>query len=249
MTDVRTFPVGHKKPAREDARTLMLAKFLNHEVLPTPPAALTYANRVHPWGMYANDKVGDCTLAGAAHLIMAWAALEGRHIVPSVKAITTLYKHLSPNDEGLVLLDVLSLWRHTGIAKHQIHAYTKLDRHDLRQQVKLSIMLFGGVYAGLMLPESAQDQVGKLWEVPATGAAHGAGRKGSWGGHCIVYEGYDDEGVDVITWGTKQRATWEFVETYGDEEYGILTQDWASVSKPSGINFSALQNQLAQLGH
>jgi hypothetical protein len=126
--DIRTLPVGSKKPARDDPRTLMLATFLNAAALPTLPTALSHADACTRGACSQTTSLGDCTLAGVAHMIMCWTQLAGKQATPTEKAITTLYKHLSPADEGLVMLDVLNLWRHAGIAGHKIHAFVKLDR-------------------------------------------------------------------------------------------------------------------------
>ena len=38
---------------------------------PQPPAFVDWLSQVQQWGMLANDRLGDCTAAGAAHVAMA----------------------------------------------------------------------------------------------------------------------------------------------------------------------------------
>jgi hypothetical protein len=78
-------------------------------------------------------------------------------------------------------------------------------------------------YIGLALPISAQNQ--DVWAVPPGGSA-GEGSPGSWGGHAVPIVAYDSRGLTVITWGATKRMTWQFLDTYCDEAYALLSQDW-----------------------
>jgi hypothetical protein len=242
------FRTGKLAP-RVDSRTLRLAAFLLPATLPTPPSALTYASRVPAWPMYGNDQLGDCTCAAAGHMIELWGKLEGKTFHPTLKAIEAAYHHLSPGDQGAVMLDVLNYWRKTGIASHKLFAFAALDLKNT-EHVKLGVSMFGGVYLGVNLPISAQGQTGpgKVWDVPPGGVA-GVGAPGSWGGHAINVVGYDSAGLDVITWGAVQRVTWSFWSVYADEAWVLLSADWQHPKASAGIDFAALQRALGQLGH
>ena len=61
-------------PPRTDVRTLRLGRYVDRAKLPPPPPDLDLASAVHDWPMYANDRIGDCTIAAAAHMIEAWTA-------------------------------------------------------------------------------------------------------------------------------------------------------------------------------
>jgi hypothetical protein len=241
------FRTGKLTP-RQDARTLRLAQFLDTAALPTPPATLTYASRVSPWPMYGNDTLGDCTCAAAGHMIELWAKLEGQTATPARRTIVNAYRKLSPDDQGCVMLDVLRFWRNSGFASHKLFAFAALDLKN-RDHVMLGVSMFGGVYLGVNLPQSAQEQTGpgKAWDVPA-GGLHGNGAPGSWGGHAINVVGYDSTGLDVITWGMVQRVSWAFWSAYGDEAWAALSLDWQKAPKISGIDFAALNAALAKIG-
>src|SRR5947199_364607 len=69
------------------------------------------------WPLYANDRIGDCTCAAAAHMVEAWtAASRGRPVLIGERAVLhafDLVKQVDPatGEEGAVCLDVLNLWR------------------------------------------------------------------------------------------------------------------------------------------
>lgn len=241
------FRIGKLAP-RHDPRTLRLAAFVAAAALPTPPASITYKDAVSHWPMYGNDRLGDCTCAAAGHMIELWAKMEGKTATPSASTIEHAYRHLSPSDQGCVMLDVLNYWRKTGFGHHHLFAFAALDLKST-DHIKLSVSMFGGVYLGVDLPVSAQAQTGPglVWDMPA-GGLHGDGKPGSWGGHAINVVGYDSAGLDVITWGRVQRVSWAFWNAYADEAWAPLSQDWANAPKASGIDFAALQTALAQIG-
>ena len=238
-----------KLPARHDARTLMLARYLG--VLPAIPAACDWGKAAHaPWGMMANDVVGDCTCAAAGHATQAWTANHGTEVTIPDAAILAAYSAITgytpsdPNsDQGAVELDVLKFWRSTGIGGRKIGAFAALEPKN-KGHIRAALDLFGGLYIGLALPLSAQGQ--KVWSVPCAGT-HGKGAPGSWGGHAVAVVAYDAAGLTCITWGALQKMTWRFWETYTDESYAILSPDWVAPGKvaPSGLDLAALQADLA----
>jgi hypothetical protein len=234
-----TYCLG-KAPAKIDPRTFRMARFLDLAVLPPPPAELDYSTKVQPWPMYANDRMGDCTIATGGHMIQLWSRLEKGRSNPSESAITSVYNKLSPNDQGCVVLEVLKYWRTTGIARHKLFAFAALTPTNT-EHVKLALLLLGGVYLGVALPTSAQAQTGpgKVWDVGS--------QAGGWGGHAINMVAYNKVGPVVVTWGALQQMTWKFFEAYCDEAYALLTADWATSPKAAGIDFAALQHSLAQL--
>ena len=52
-----------------------------------------------------------------------------------------------------------------------------------------------------------------------------------------------------MTWGALQIMTWSFWETYTEEAYAILSNDYLSKKKqtPQGFNLQQLQADLADL--
>jgi hypothetical protein len=240
-----TYKLG-KLPARIDARTLKLARYVDRALLPPPPASFDCSRPVLDWPMYANDRIGDCTTAAAGHMIEAWtAAATGSPVEVSERAVLDAFdrvKQVDPEtgEEGAVELDVLKDWRKRGIGGHEIGAFAAVAAHD-DLLVRSGAYLFGGLYIGLQLPETAQDQA--VWDW--TNRLDGPAAPGSWGGHAVDVVAYDDTGLTVVTWGRLQRLTWQFWEHYCDEAYCIISADFLKRGiSPEGFDLAALQDDL-----
>ena len=72
---------------------------------------------------------------------------------------------------------------------------------------------------------------------------------GSWGGHCVPLSGYDANKIWCVTWGALQPMTWQFLSTYCDEAYVLLSQEWMEASgvSPSNLAWGQLMADLANL--
>lgn len=184
------FPLG-KLPSRLDSRTLQLADYLpsprattsgqgtarRREALQLPralgpaPRSLDWTAKIPSWPMFSNDTLGDCTAAAAAHMIQCWTANTGDAFTPSNAQVIAAYSatgHYVANnpatDQGAVELDVLNFWRQQGIAGHKIDAYMAFSPQNF-EHTRQAINIFGGIYIGLALPLSAQNQ--DVWDVPS----------------------------------------------------------------------------------
>jgi len=236
-----------KFPVRVDVRTLRVENYIDRAVLPEPPAALDLSDRVADWPMYANDRIGDCTTAAAGHMIEAWTAEATAHTVEVPEgAVLTAFdavKQVDPlsGEEGAVVIDVLKYWRKSGIGGHRIGAFARVPLHDL-DLARTAAWLFGGLYLGVDLPLTAQDQ--PVWDW--TGSLAGPAKPGSWGGHAIDLVRYDADGITVVTWGRLKGVTWAFWDRYFDEVYAILSTDFLEAGKaPNGFDLEALRADLA----
>jgi hypothetical protein len=237
-----------KLPARTDVRTLHLARYIDATQLPPPPPDLDLAAVVPDWPMYGNDRIGDCTTAAAAHMIEAWTApTRGAAVEVSERSVLTAFdkvKQVDPisGEEGAVELDVLTYWRKRGIGGHRIGAFARVPvwNHSL---VRTAAYLFGGLYIGLQLPESAQRQ--PIWDW--THSLDGPARPGSWGGHAVDIVGYERQTLTVVTWGRLQELTWAFWDRYVDEVYAVLSVDFLDEAgqAPNGFDLAALKRDLA----
>lgn len=243
--DHSTMKLG-KKPIKVDPRTLQFAKYVT-AALPPSPAYLDLTGKVKTWGMMKNDTIGDCTIAEAGHQEEVWTSqAKGKEYKPTDKSIIKAYSAISgfdpitgANDNGCALLDVLKYWKKYGIgsSSHKILAYAQLDPKN-HAHVMASVYLFGGVYAGVQLPISAQNQI--VWDVPPGGPT-GHGAPGSWGGHGVPLVGYANL-LTTVTWGELKAMTWPFWDTYFDEAYAVLSQDWMEKNNisPEGFNLQQL---------
>jgi hypothetical protein len=241
-----------KLAPKHDPRTLHLADYLRADMLPTIPNQYDWSGKVPAWPEYCNNVIGDCTIAGAAHLIQEWTANASAEVSPTDPDVIVAYSAVSgynpqtgANDNGAVEVDVLNYWRKTGIAGHTIDSYVALEPGN-HSHIKAAVYLFGGCYIGLALPLSAQSQ--KVWSVPLWGKL-GNGAAGSWGGHCVPVVAYDQHTLTVVTWGALQTMTWGFWQNYCDEAYAVLSQDFVNKQQvaPNAIDWSALQTDLKQV--
>ena len=237
-------PLG-RLPRRDDERTLRLAKYLDDAVvLPEIPATFDLTPKVETWPMYGNDRLGDCTIAAAGHLIQAWTAAAGALVTPEDALIEEAYiPGTGTEDTGRVELDVLNYWRSSGIAGDKIAAYVAVDptNHD---HLRAALYLFGGLYTGLGLPISAQKQA--EWNLVGDGKT-GDSAFGSWGGHAVpLVPFWDGEKLKIVTWGAIIEATLAFTDAYMDEVYAIISPDFlgAEGKTPQGFDLAALQADL-----
>ena len=163
-TATQTRKLG-KLPVRTDVRTLHVARYVDRAELPAPPPALDLADRVGDWPMYANDRIGDCTIAAAGHMVEAWTAeSRGRPVAVSERSVLDAFDHVkridpATGEEGAVVLDVLGYWRRHGIGRHRIGAYAQVPVHD-HELARASAWLFGGLYVGVELPLTARRSAG-----------------------------------------------------------------------------------------
>lgn len=250
-----------KSDARIDSRTLQLGKYVRLGALPAPPKSINWTTKLTNLGMMENDVLGDCTCAGAGHLIQTWTANSGVQFVPPDSAILDAYEAVGgyvpgnpSTDNGAVEIDVLNYWRQTGIAGHKILAYASVNIQN-EIEIQQAIALFGGVYIGLSMPLAWQSS--QNWDVNKGilgwfKRRSGNWVPGSWGGHAVILVGYDtaSDKYTVITWGsTAYTITGAALKIYCDEMYTPLSQDWVNARgvDPAGLNLAQLQADLAQI--
>ena len=238
-----------KKPPRHDPRTLQFTKYLTSYALSAPVQA--HWGHGLPFQMLGNDAYGDCVEAGFAHQVQVWCDRAGHPFTPTTgetlgaySAITGFSPDDPSSDQGTDMLTACRYWKAAGFAGHKADAYLAIQPAEVTF-IKDAIAYYGGCYIGLAMPLSAQNQVGDLWTVTSGPDSEA----GSWGGHCVNLTGYDADTLWCCTWGALQGMTWEWLETYLDEAYVLLSRDWlrATGLSPSGLAWGALQADLANL--
>jgi hypothetical protein len=235
-----------RKAIKTDSRTLALGKYLTPGLPPPPPAA-DWTKGITSWGMMMNDTLGDCTIAGCGHAVQVWSANNGKEVTVADSTIESFYEKWDgyvpgnpSTDNGGVELDVLNDWKKQGFAGNALAAFADPKVANLTE-VRQSIALFGGVYIGLSLPITAQNQT--VWDVVAKGGAKA--KPGSWGGHCVFVPKYDQHGFTCVTWGQLKTMTVAFWNKYCDEAHALLSPAWLSTKgSPGGFNMAQLQADL-----
>lgn len=246
--------LGRTRPySRAEKPRLVLDRYLDHTALPRPHAIVDRASKVASWPVYLNSTIGDCTCAAAGHMIQAWTAYAGTEATVSNQAVLTAYEAVSgynpvtgANDNGANEQDVLAYWRKTGVGGHKISAFAQLSGVDNLVMAKTALDLFGSVYLGINVPESAMQQFndGEPWTY--------VGDENIVGGHAIPvqYWGTDEaDEIGIVTWGQLQRMDRAFWWAYVEEAWVVLTHDWleASGTTIEGFNLSQLEADFTAL--
>jgi hypothetical protein len=238
------YRLGKTRPVH-DRRTLLLPDYLRK--LPEAPVTTSLTATVPDgnWGMLANDRLGDCTCAAAAHMDMIWTAETGQPAHFTDDQVIEFYNRVNGgSDDGAVELFVLSEWRRVGgVAGRKIDAYVSVPLGD-GKLARSAMWLFHGLYLGVALPYTAQGQ--DVWDVPADRSSPQA-QPGSWGGHAINMVGYDAHSLYVITWGAVKEMTWAFWDAYVEEAWAILPSEFENKA-PGDFDFKQLQADIAQIG-
>ena len=236
-------------PAKRSLKSLALSNYLNMGAVAFPQ---THAwERKIPYGMMANDRIGDCTCAAAGHMIMNWQAVANAgspvtipddQIIAAYSAITGYDPASGANDNGANELDVLAYWQTTGIAGHKIAGKATLDIHNV-DQIKAATYLFGGVYIGFEVPAFIMEDTGNHnW-------GSMSGDTSIVGGHAVPVFGYGRGGCTNVSWGDLYHMSWDFWLQYCDEAYAIVSTDWLKQSavSPSGLDLQGLIQDLTQV--
>jgi hypothetical protein len=239
-----------RKAIKTDTRTLRLARYLM-PALPAPPAQRDWTQGVTDWGMMLNDTLGDCTIAGCGHAVQVWTLNTANEMTVGDDSILAAYEQWDgynpadpSTDQGGVELDVLTDWRNANFAGHALTGFAAANVLNLTE-IQQAIDLFGGVYIGVELPLTAQEQ--SEWDVvPEDGS--GASAAGSWGGHCVYVPAYDQTTFTCISWGAPLTMTIAFWQTYVDEAYALFSPDWMGTgTAPSGFDQAQLAADLAAI--
>lgn len=229
-----------KLPAKLDKRTILLENILRLRVLPPTPEAYDIDRM---WGVYdnkmfANDSLGCCVISSRAHQTLRFEKFEQSKLIDikDDEVIQEYFRESGGLDTGLYMLDSLKHWRNDGweIGNdiYSIYAFASVDYCDI-EAVKQCIHLLGGVNLGMILFQNDMEQfeAGKDWALTPTPGK-------LLGGHAIYLCAYDKDSVTCMTWGKRQRMSWDFLIGRSDEAYGIVDNrdDWLGNDSPVDIN-------------
>ena len=236
-------------PKREDDRTLKLVKYLP-AVLPAVPDVDDWSTKMTNIGPMLNNNVGDCAIAAPGHAEQSWSSQTESQIIITDPEILQAYMDVSgydgtpATDSGCNMLAVAKRWRTVGIGGKKISAFADVDIAN-QDHVDFTIHGFGGMYGGLDLPKSCQNQL--CWSVSLGGTDGDPGR-GSWGPHAIWIVGRDRlrRTYKFVSWGMLMEMTYDFWAIYGDEGIACLSEtDWAENQlTPSGFDLPTLRDDV-----
>jgi len=243
-------------PVKNDARNLKLASYLPRTPLPRPNRRI-WSSAVKEWLMLGNDKYGDCTCAGILHMLMLWKAQNSIQVCVNESDALSIYHEVTgfnPNDpstdNGAHEIDVLNYCRQNIICGSKIvSAYVSIDVRTPKvtiEQICQAINLFGGIYIGADMYQSAMDEFagGFAWKrTTCTGAFKG--------GHAFAIIDYDDNRqiFTCITWGVPHEITYAWALAFIKEGYAIYSPSWLNNNgvAPSGFNETQLIQDLNEV--
>jgi hypothetical protein len=224
-------------PAKVDSRNLMAARYLASVF----PASYDWQKRRRPVPSrtFGNDSYGDCTLASQANCITRFERSEQRRtvLVPDQSVISNYLEMTGGQDDGWYELEAIKRWRTVGMKasstrSYQIDGFTQVNPLNI-DEVKAAIYQFKMIKVCFDLPV-AWAQI----EPPGFGYGRPEGiwdvgdsedfTPGSWGGHSMMSDAYDQNGLWVVhTWyvepkPVRQLVTWAAVKRYCDEAYSVV---------------------------
>lgn len=229
------FKLG-KLPAKHDVRTLHLENY----IFPEPPEQRIWSDKVSGYEMLGNDEAGNCGPCGLLHSVQTMTANASTEQRFSTKQSLQVYTRLTgynPKtgrpDPGIVMLEMLKVWKNEGFFGHKIGAFMSVNSRNLRM-VRVAMNEFCGTIIGLALPISAQNKT--RWDIE--GSFNGDGAPGSWGLHCTYKPDYLKNGdFNHVTWGDLMPSSDKFNMVYTDEEYVLLSRDFVNDKNLCPSNF------------
>jgi hypothetical protein len=255
-----------KRAAVHDSRRLKMVKYMGSSLGPVL-SEVDHTHGIVDFGMMLNgpndgstgapkDGLGCCTISGCGHAEQIVSLAVGGEITLPDAAILQKYEQWDgyrlgdpSTDQGGNEPDVLNKWRRQGFWRHRLAAYADLDPQSIDAACK-TIEILGGLYIGVQLPASAQNQ--NIWDVTKGWNA----APGSWGGHCVYVPKYkflsDGEVMFwALTWGGLMpitQAFWTYsAPGYGpyiDEIHGLVLPDFLSRKTgrtPEGFDLAAIE--------
>ncbi|HXW42129.1 MAG TPA: hypothetical protein VEK75_13050 [Xanthobacteraceae bacterium] len=257
------FRLGRNRPVARGPR-LSLKNYLMRGV-PAPPASVDYSKKAAKAlaQMYLNNQLGDCVIAGMAHLVGVFTGNAGDPLaVYSSNQIIALYSAIGgyvpghPNtDHGCDEQTALNYWQQHGAptqsGAHEIAGWISVDGND-ETEYRTALWLFENLYFGLELPNAwinpFPSAPGFVWNV--------AGPPIPTNGHCVVGVGYTPKGVTICTWGMMglmtDGAIAKYATTVGAGElYTVVSHDAlekATEKAPNGFDWSQLVADFDSMG-
>jgi len=207
-----------------------------------PPVSWTAdvdrSSQVQQIPMYLNNELGDCTIAGLAHLFGAVSVYGGRAEALFADAeIERTYSRVGgyvpgnpATDQGCACADVLEDARVNGMTDvngnvHKVAGHAQLGNPADEELVAQCLDVFGSLYVGFNVQQSieAEFSAGQVWTY-TPGEPY-------VGGHCVVLQrrypcGSMHGVLEYWTWGARQRADFGWQANTVEEAHVAITDDW-----------------------
>ena len=254
---------GRTRPA-PNLRTghKMAAKYFDAANMPPVPDAFDFSNlNATPLAdVLANDSLGDCTSAGAGHLIDIFTGGGGSPIAITAAEAVAFYSLSTgyvpgdaATDQGGDEVTVLTTWRdkgYDGKGGHAIAGFVQVDAGNAAL-LKASAFYFGGLYFGLELPDTYTNPFPS-----SNGFVWGPGTPNPSQGHCIVGLGADLTGIHIDSWGLFGTITYPAIaqlcsDSAGGMVFAVISKEWISATSqrsPGALDWAQLADDFAADG-
>jgi hypothetical protein len=259
-TSKRSFKMGRNRPVARGPR-FSLRNYLMRSI-PPPPATVSYAKAASTAlsNIYENDTLGDCVIAGMAHVVGVLTGNAGTPFIYTNQQIIALYEAIGgyvpgqpSTDQGCDEQTALNYWENNGApaGAHKIAGWLAVNAAD-PTEYRTALWLFENLYFGLELPDKwvnpMPDGSGFVWNV--------AGAPDPNNGHCVVGVGYTAEGVTIDSWGMLGLITDAAIAKYAapgahGDLYTVVSQDAiskATQKAPAGFDWSQMVADFDSMG-
>jgi hypothetical protein len=265
----RTFKLGRNRPVARCPR-LSLRNYLTRR-LPAAPVTCDYTKPAAAAlaQIYDNDTLGDCVIAGMAHVVGVLTGNSGtKPFIYTSQQIIELYSAIGgyvpgdpSSDQGCDEQTALNYWENNGAMppggknpaadSHRIAGWLAVDGNN-PSEYRTALWLFENLYFGIELPDawirSMPAASGFVWDV--------AGPSDPDNGHCVAGVGYNANGVVFDTWGMTGLMTDAAIAKYATrsshgELYTAVSQDGinkATQKAPAGFDWSQLVADFDSMG-
>lgn len=236
-----------------DSRTLKLMTVL--KALPDIPPSFDVDSQYTytlPTPMFANDRYGDCVIAGRAHQTLRFESFEQKKLLAiSDKNVTDEYFSESGGvDSGLYLLDSLKCWRSNGWRIGATSQIIKTRGCWRKKPVPppappapplsnvYNIYAFGAIEPkhhddvkavayllnGVYVGVALPNTAKSqvIWSVEGDPDNDTDSKRSSWGNHCVYIKAYDSEYLTCVTWGGIKKMTWQWFDVYTFDAFGVV---------------------------
>lgn len=255
----REVTFGRRRPTgAQVAKVPKLKKYCIIDQLEAPPTSVDYSldAMASLSAVMLNNRLGDCTCAGACHCQGIFTGNAGDVVVASDAEVLAMYEACGgynpadpSTDRGCDEITVLDYLMQTGFPDGtHLAGYLAIDPTD-QAQVQQAIYLFETAYFGVGLPDS--------WINPfpaASGFTWDVGTPDDENGHCFIATGYTPDGVQIDTWALLGTVTWAaMAEVIGGDGqlYALLSPDMlakATQKAPTGLDWTTLQADFSAMG-
>lgn len=221
-----TMKLGRRPP--KNAPALRLSTVLTG-VTPLHPVAVNHFANVRDWGLYGNDRYGDCGPTSVANLRkLTTLYLTGTEQSPSQDDVLDLYRRSGnpafnpndpegPGDQGVDMQTMLEAVHSGGIAGVKCDGFAKVDHTNL-DELRAAVAIFGGLLLGVNLETAQQRQTSRgVWDWA---------NSAEWGGHAVLTGSYTSAqtGSDlaVVTWAEVVGLTQAFERHQIEEAWVVI---------------------------